>query len=118
MQCYLRCLKQPHSRLMALEGDFDWLGGLRAAQLRVPALAEDEHVKAALAEVGSLVVACYAGTRQVEQLLYMFLVTITIVQRFVQGKSERAPCAVAYVICLVVALEPVSRRPLLKDRAS
>ena len=37
-----------------MEDDFDWLGGLRAAQWRFPALAEDEHVKAALEEVACL----------------------------------------------------------------
>lgn len=48
---------------MALEDDFDWLGELRAAQRRFPALAEDEHVEAALAEVGCPFTACHAGLK-------------------------------------------------------
>ena len=70
---------------MALEDDFDWLGGLRAAQLRFPALAEDEHVKAALAEVHCLAIACHAGTISLQHFMYMFLLIIMIVQQFVQG---------------------------------
>ena len=78
---------------MALEDDFDWLAGLRAAQRRFPALVEDEHVKAALAEVGSLVIACHAGTMATQQLLFMFPLLIVIVQQFSQGKRVHAPCA-------------------------